>query len=108
LELPFDAHFQSEEAALALELGRERALAERYGVGVHGQIVRARHGQLGRAVAEAAERVCASLIVLGTAVESQRGFRQPFSRDVWSVLHDAPCPVLIATGPPRAQARSAA
>jgi nucleotide-binding universal stress UspA family protein len=108
LELPFDAHFQSEEAALALELGRERALAERYGVGVHGQIVRARHGQLGRAVAEAAERVSASLIVLGTAVDSQRGFRRPFSRDVWSVLHDAPCPVLIATGPPRAQARSAA
>ena len=93
-ELPLDAHFEQEEAALRIELARKRALAESYGVGAH--------TELGRGVAEAAAEVRASLIVLGAPVDSQRGFRRPFSRDVWSVLNDAPCPVMIATGaPPR-------
>jgi nucleotide-binding universal stress UspA family protein len=103
-ELPLNAHFKQEEAALHVELGRERAIAESYGVGVHTQIVRARPGELGRGVAEAAVEVRASLIVVGSPADSQRGFRRPFSRDVWSVLNDAPCPVLIATGaPPQAK-----
>ncbi len=103
-ELPLDAHFKQEEAALHVELGRERAIAESYGVGAHTQIVRARPGELGRGVAEAAVEVRASLIVVGAPADSQRGFRRPFSRDVWSVLNDAPCPVLIATGePPQAK-----
>jgi nucleotide-binding universal stress UspA family protein len=103
-ELPLNAHFQREEAALRVELDREGAIAESYGVGAHGQIVRTRPGELGRGVAEAAVEVRASLIVIGAPVESQRGFRRPFSRDVWSVLNDAPCPVLIATGaPPKAK-----
>ena len=102
-ELPLEAHFKREEAALQAELDRERAIAESYGVGAHTQIVRTRPGELGKGVAEAAEEVRASLIVVGAPVDSQRGFRRPFSRDVWSVLNDAPCPVLIATGaPPRA------
>src|SRR5436190_5948625 len=102
-ELPLDAHFKREEAALRVELNRERAIAESYGVGVHAQIVRTRPGELGRGVAEAATEARASLIVVGAPVDSQRGFRRPFSRDVWSVLNDAPCPVMIATGaPPRA------
>jgi len=103
-ELPLDAHFNQEEAALHVELGRERAIAESYGVAAHTQIVRARPGELGRGVAEAAVEVRASLIVVGAPADSQRGFRRPFSRDVWSVLNDAPCPVLIATGePPQAK-----
>jgi nucleotide-binding universal stress UspA family protein len=102
-ELPIDAHFKQEETALRAELSRERAIAESYGVAAHAQIVRARPGELGRGVAEAAAEVRASLIVVGACVDSQRGFRRPFSRDVWSVLNDAPCPVMIATGaPPRA------
>src|SRR5438552_18130856 len=52
-ELPLDAHFKREEAALRVELGRERAIAESYGVGAHTQIVRAMPGELGRGVAEA-------------------------------------------------------
>jgi basic amino acid/polyamine antiporter, APA family len=107
-ELPLDAHFHSEEAALRVELGRERAVAESYGVRAHGKIVRARHGQLGSAVAEAASDVRASLIVVGAAVEYHHGSQHPFSRDVWSVLHDAPCPVLIATGSDREAASAAA
>ena len=102
-ELPLEAHFKREDAALQAELDRERAIAESYGVGAHTQVVRTRPGELGKGVAEAAEEVRASLIVVGAPVDSQRGFRRPFSRDVWSVLNDAPCPVLIATGaPPRA------
>ena len=107
-ELPLDAHFQAEEAALRLELGRERALAESYGVAAEGRVVRARPGELGRGVAEVAEDRRTSLIVLGAAVESQRGFRRPFSRDVWSVLNDAPCPVMIATGDGATASRAAA
>jgi hypothetical protein len=106
-ELPLDAHFKQEEAALRAELDRERAIAESYGVGAHGQIVRTRPGELGRGVAEAAGEVRASLIVVGAPVESQRGFSRPFSRDVWSVLNDAPCPVLIATGAPQRASRAA-
>ena len=103
-ELPLDAHFKREEAALRVELARERAIADSYGVGAHAEIVRARPGELGRGVAEAALEVRASLIVVGAAVDSRRGFRRPFSRDVWSVLNDAPCPVMIATGaPPKAK-----
>ncbi|TMM01746.1 MAG: universal stress protein [Actinobacteria bacterium] len=107
-ELPLDAHFQREEAALRVELAREHAIAEGYGVGVHTQIVRTRPGELGRGVAEAAVEVRASLIVLGAPVDSQRGFRRPFSRDVWSVLNDAPCPVMIATGAPARTERAVA
>src|SRR6478609_1215172 len=99
-ELPLGAHFIHEEAALRAELGRERAIAESYGVVAQAQIVRARPGELGRGVADAATEARASLIVLGVPVASQRGFRRPFSRDVWSVLNDAPCPVMIATGMP--------
>jgi basic amino acid/polyamine antiporter, APA family len=99
-ELPIDSHFQSEEAALRRELAGERALVESYGVAVHGEIVRTRPGELGRGVAYAASEVKASLIVLGAPAESQRGFRRPFSKDVWSILNDAPCPVMIATGTP--------
>ena len=104
-ELPLDAHFPDVEARLRNELAQERALAESYGVPVHGEIVRTRPGELGRGVAEAAREVKASLIVLGAPAETQRGFARPFSRDVWSVLNDAPCPVMIATG---ASSRAAA
>ncbi len=106
-ELPLDAHLTEEEAALRTELARGRALAESYGVGAATEIVRVRPGELGRGVAEEGKAVKASLVVVGAAVESQRGFPHPFSRDVWSVLNDAPCPVLIATGKP-ARARAVA
>ena len=47
---------------------------------------------------------CHGALGNGEGAIVQRGFRRPFSRDVWSVLNDAPCPVLIATGePPQAK-----
>jgi K+-sensing histidine kinase KdpD len=97
-ELPLDAHFHEEEEALRTELARARALVESYGVVARGRIVRVREGQLGRAVAEEADATRASLVVLGAETESKRGFRRPFSRDVWSILNDSPCRVMVATG----------
>ena len=47
-------------------------------------------------------------VVLGTAVESTGDFRRPFSRDVCAIIQDAPCPVLIATGPRQSRARAVA
>lgn len=98
-ELPLDAHFDAEERALHDELERERSLAESYGVAVKTRIVRARRGGLGAAVAEAADEHRATLVVAGAPVESRRGFRQPFSRDVRSILADSRCRVMISTGP---------
>lgn len=97
-ELPLDAHFKAEEAALRVELERTRALAESYGARVQAQVVRARPGQLGSGVAAAASDAHASLVVLGAQVDSRPGSRRPFSRDIWSVLNDSPCPVMVTTG----------
>src|SRR5438132_13405864 len=97
-ELPLDAHFHDEECELRKELARARALVESYGVSVRGRIVRVREGQLGRAVADEADATRASLIVVGAENESRHGFRRPFSRDIWSILHDSPCRVMVATG----------
>jgi nucleotide-binding universal stress UspA family protein len=97
LELPIDAHFEEAEAALRAELRREQAVTEGRGIHSEGRIVRARHGELGVGVATAAREANASLVVVGAAIAPRRGFRRPFSRDVWSVLQDAPCPVLLAT-----------
>lgn len=96
-ELPFNAHFREEETALGEELGRERDLVESYGISARRRIVRARPGEIGRAVADVARDTHASLIVVGATTASTRRSRRPFSQDVWSVLHDAPCPVMIAT-----------
>ena len=99
LELPLDAQFPQEEADLREELNRKRTITESYGVRSEGRIIRTRHGQLGLDLAAAAIEAAAALIVLGAAIESRPGFHRPFSRDVWSVIHDAPCPVLIASDP---------
>jgi nucleotide-binding universal stress UspA family protein len=108
LELPLGARFDEEESVLRSELGRHGAVAERYGVPVEGLMIRTRHGQIGDGVAAAAAEIGADLIVIGARLEGRRGFRWPFSRDVWSVLHDAPCRVLLATGSPLELRRAAA
>ena len=71
-ELPFNAHFRQEETALGEELARERALVESYGISARRQIVRARPGEIGRAVADVARDTHASLIVVGATVASTR------------------------------------
>jgi len=96
-ELPFNAHFREEETALGEELARERDLVESYGISARSRSRAARPGEIGRAVADVARDTHASLIVVGATTASTRRSRRPFSQDVWSVLHDAPCPVMIAT-----------
>src|SRR5262245_22001828 len=97
LELPIDAHFEEEEESLRAELRKEQAVAEGFGVHSDGRIVRARHGELGIEVAKVATETQASLVVVGAPMGPRRAYRRPFSRDVWSVLQDSPCPVLLAT-----------
>jgi nucleotide-binding universal stress UspA family protein len=98
-ELPLDAHFAREIGALQAALDRAAAIADSYGVGVRRRIVRTRDRALGSELAEVAEDHRAELIVVGAPVESRLGFRRAFPLDVLSILRDAPCRVMIATGP---------
>lgn len=98
-ELPLDAHFDAEVDALREPLEKAAAIAESYGVAAHRQVVRTRDRALGHELAEVAADYRAELIVVGAPVESRRGFRRPFPPDVMSILRDAPCRVMIATGP---------
>jgi nucleotide-binding universal stress UspA family protein len=93
-ELPFNAHFQQEETALGEELAHERALVESYGISAGRQIVRARPGEIGRAVADVARDTHASLIVVGSrGLNGLSGLlMDSVSR---SVLHQAERPVAV-------------
>jgi nucleotide-binding universal stress UspA family protein len=99
-ELPLDAHFPEELPHLKELLDRASAIADTYGVGVRRRVVRTRERGLGQAVAEVAAESRAQLVVVGSEIESRRGSRQAFPPDVLSVLRDAPCPVLVASGLP--------
>jgi nucleotide-binding universal stress UspA family protein len=105
-ELPLDAHFEREADELGARLDHAAAVADSYGVPAHRRIVRTRPGQLGEDVARAAAEHRAELVVVGAPVESRRGFHHAFSRDVLLLVRDAPCRVMIATGPVAAGAPS--
>jgi nucleotide-binding universal stress UspA family protein len=98
-ELPLDAYFDREAAELRNALAHAAAIAESYGVTAHRSVVRTRDRALGAELAEVAADHRAELIVLGAPVESRLGFRRAFPLEVLSILRDAPCRVMIATGP---------
>jgi nucleotide-binding universal stress UspA family protein len=98
-ELPLDAHMDSSLTALKQRLESAEAVAGSYGVGVQRDIVRTRPGSFGEQVARVAAERRAELVVVGAPVESRRGFHRAFPREVLLLLRDAPCPVMIATGP---------
>jgi nucleotide-binding universal stress UspA family protein len=98
-ELPLNARFNGEVTELKERLESAAAVASSYGVGVRREIVRARPGSFGEKVARVAAERRAELIVVGAPVESRRGFHHPFPREVLLLLRDAPCRVMIATGP---------
>jgi nucleotide-binding universal stress UspA family protein len=98
-ELPLDAHMNGELTSLKARLESAAAVATSYGVGVRREIVRTRPGELGMDVARLAARRRAELVVVGAPVESRRGFRRAFPREVLVLVRDAPCRVMIATGP---------
>ena len=98
-ELPLNAHFDTESAALRAQLAAAAAIADSYGVSVRRRTVRTRDRALGRELAEVARDHRAELVVVGAPVESRRGFDRAFPREIFSILRDAPCRVMIATGP---------
>jgi nucleotide-binding universal stress UspA family protein len=98
-ELPIDAHLDGQLVSLKERLESATAVAASYGVAVRWEIVRTRPGCLGEEVARVAAERRAELVVVGAPVESRRGFHRAFPGEVLLLLRDAPCRVLIATGP---------
>jgi nucleotide-binding universal stress UspA family protein len=72
-----------------------------YGVGARREIVRTRPGRLGEDVARLAAKRRAELVVVGAPIESRRGFRRAFPREVLTLVRDAPCRVMVATASAR-------
>jgi nucleotide-binding universal stress UspA family protein len=98
-ELPLDALFDDEIAELRTQLDHAAAIVDSYGVGVRRRIVRTRKGALGAEIAELADDHRAELVVVGAPIDSRRGFRRAFPPEILSILREAPCRVMIATGP---------
>jgi nucleotide-binding universal stress UspA family protein len=107
-ELPLNAHVNGELTALRERLECAAAVAASYGVGVRREIVRTRPGSLAEDVVRVATERRAELVVVGAPVESRRGFQRAFPREVLVLVRDAPCRVMIATGPVGGAARAAA
>lgn len=106
-ELPLSAHMDGRLTGLKERLESAAAVAGSYGVGVRREIVRTRPGSFGEDVARVAAERRAELVVVGAPVESRRGFRRSFPREVLLLLRDAPCRVMIATGPVAGRGRRA-
>jgi nucleotide-binding universal stress UspA family protein len=107
-ELPLNAHLDGRLAGLKQRLESAAALATSYEVGVRREIVRTRPGCLGEDVARVASERRAELVVVGAPVESRRGFRRAFPREILLLVREAPCRVMIATGPVVGTRRAAA
>ena len=106
-ELPLNAHLDGQLADLRERLESATAVAGSYGVAVRKELVRTRPGSLGEEVARVAAERRAELVVVGAPVDSRRGFRRAFPRDVLLLVRDAPCRVMIATGPVAAMGATA-
>ena len=98
-ELPLDAHFDVEIRQLRVRLDHAAAIAESYGLRPRRRLIRTRAGGIGRELAEVARDHRAELVVVGSPVTSRRGFRRPFPQEILQILRDAPCRVMVATGP---------
>jgi nucleotide-binding universal stress UspA family protein len=98
-ELPLNAHMDGTLTSLKERLECATAVASSYGVAVRQEIVRTRPGSFGVEIARVAAERRAELVVVGAPVESRRGFHRAFPRDVLLLLREAPCRVMIATGP---------
>jgi len=97
-ELPLDAKFDREVAALREQVHGAGEIAKAYGVGAKERFVRTRAGALGHELSEVAIDHRAELIVVGAPVESRRGFRRAFPSEIVSIVRDAPCRVMIVSG----------
>ena len=107
-ELPLNAHMNGRLAELKERLESATAVAASYGVSVRRELVRTRPGSLGEDIARVAAEHRAELVVVGAPVASRRGFSRAFSRDILLLVRDAPCRVMIATGPVAGMAAASA
>jgi nucleotide-binding universal stress UspA family protein len=98
-ELPLEAHVDEERAELERRLDSAEATVKPSGVGLRREIVRTRPGKLGEDIARIAAEHRAELVVVGAPVRSRRGFRRPFPHELLPLLREAPCRVMITTGP---------
>jgi nucleotide-binding universal stress UspA family protein len=98
-ELPLNAHMDGKLTGLKERLESAAAVVSSYGVAVRREIVRTRPGSLAEEVARVAAERRAELVVVGAPVESRRGFHRAFPREVLVLVREAPCRVMIATGP---------
>jgi nucleotide-binding universal stress UspA family protein len=98
-ELPLNANFDRETEELRERLSQATEIARSYGVGAKERIIRTRAGGLGRELAEVATDHRAELVVVGAPVESRRGFRRSFPAETLAIVRDAPCRVMIVSGP---------
>jgi nucleotide-binding universal stress UspA family protein len=98
-ELPLDAHLHEEREDLEKRLDSAAAALKSRGVSLRREIVRTRAGRVGEDVARIAAEHRAELVVVGAPVRSRRGFRRAFPQEILPLLRDAPCRVMIATGP---------
>ena len=99
-ELPLNAQFLEETAALtgASSTRRPRSRS-RTAWGRRSGSCAPASARSGYELAEVARDHRAELIVVGAPVESRRGFRRAFPPEILSVLREAPCRVMVATGP---------
>jgi nucleotide-binding universal stress UspA family protein len=104
-ELPLNAHFERETKVMRVRMQRAKEIARAYGVGVKERLIRTRAGGLGREVAEVAGDHRAELVVVGAPVESRRGFKRAFPAEVLAIVREAPCRVMIVSGPVVRRAR---
>ena len=98
-ELPLNAHLDGQLVSIKERLDSAAEVAASYGVAVRRELVRTRPGDFGEEVARVAAERRAELMVVGAPVESRRGFHRAFPREILLLLRDAPCRVMIATGP---------
>ncbi len=84
---------------------RATEIARAYGVGAKQRLIRTRAGGLGREVAEVATDHRAELVVVGAPVESRRGFKRAFPAEILAIVREAPCRVMIVSGPVVRRAR---
>ena len=96
LELPLDAELTDEEERAEASLADAKLLASEHGVGVEGEVVRAR--AIGEAIVDRASQDGVDLILLGSAPRWRRQSRF-FSPTVDYVLRRAPCEVMVVTYP---------
>lgn len=96
LDLPLDAALAEREEAARDAIAEAQELCGEHGVGVDGEIVRAR--SIGEAIVETARERDSDLVLLGSAPRWRRQARF-FSPTVDFVLRNAPCQVMVVAYP---------